>query len=104
MFLSKDDGRPTNVSPVLPFVKHGKHDQSSHAGGRGGGKGRGDGKGKPSGGAPTVRQMQDAAAFLDNFGDVGSEHFAPHGIGSMGPENARRMIDHAKKLGWRDSE
>lgn len=68
--------------------KHGSHDQSSH--GRGGKS------------QPTVRQIQSAATFLDNEGDVPSEQFAPTGIGSMSMDNAKRMIAHAKKLGWKE--
>lgn len=82
-------------------TKHGSHDQSSHGRGRGGGSGDRGGK---SGGKPTVRQMQSAATFLDNQGDVPSEAFAPTGIGNMGESQARAMIDHARKLGWKDED
>jgi hypothetical protein len=86
-------------------TKHGSHNQASHGRGRGsGGGGKAPAKTESGGdgGKVTVRQMQGAADFLDNYGDVGSEQFAPSGIGNMGASQAKRMVDHAKKLGWKD--
>ena len=88
-------------------TKHGSHNQASHGRGRGGGGGRKAPAKAESGGGDgkvTVRQMQGAADFLDNYGDVGSEQFAPTGIGNMGASQAKRMVDHAKKLGWKEDD
>lgn len=87
--------------------KHGSHNQASHGRGRGGGGGgKAPAKAESGGGGGkvTVRQMQGAADFLDNYGDVGSEQFAPTGIGNMGASQAKRMVDHAKKLGWKEDD
>lgn len=61
-----------------------------------------DGWGKDSPGESplTPRRMQDAADYLDMHGDVGSDHFAPYGIGSMSQSDAWAMIKHARSLGW----
>jgi hypothetical protein len=86
-------------------MKHGSHNQASHGRGTGsGGGGKAPAKAESGGGdgKVTVRQMQGAADFLDSKGDVGSEQFAPTGIGNMGAAQAKRMVDHAKKLGWKD--
>jgi hypothetical protein len=100
-----------NLSGAAAYVvrdlvtKHGSHNQASHGRGTGsGGGGKAPAKAESGGGdgKVTVRQMQGAADFLDSKGDVGSEQFAPTGIGNMGSAQAKRMVDHAKKLGWKD--
>ena len=48
----------------------------------------------------TARDIQGAASFLDHQGDVPSEAFAPNGLGSIGPEQARQMVAHAQALGY----
>lgn len=83
-------------------VKHGKHDQSSHGRKGGGGGGKKEPKGSGDSGGITPRKIIGAAQFLDNEGDVGSSAFAPTGLSNMSRDNAKRMIDHAKKLGWKD--
>lgn len=76
--------------------KHGSPGDPGYSSLHGGGKG--------GGGKPTVRQMQSAATFLDNHGDVPSEKFAPTGIGNMGESQAKAMIAHARKLGWKEED
>lgn len=101
----------SNLSGAAAYVvrdlvtKHGSHNQASHGrGSGGGGKAPAKAESGGDGGKVTVRQMQGAADFLDSKGDVGSEQFAPTGIGNMGASQAKRMVDHAKKLGWKEDD
>lgn len=50
--------------------------------------------------APAPREIRDAAIWLDAYGTVPSDVYAPYGLDYIHPMYAAAMIDRARKEGW----